>query len=415
MPNRRTFLARSGQFALVAAGTTSRLNAIPTTPPNASKVVLGKNPHLVIHESNPAVLETPRSMLAGTRLTDVTTLFVRNNQQPDFAATLKPVPAKSWAINIDGLVSKAISVDASELSKLDQTEVQMVLQCSGNGRSLFSLDAQTKGTQWGHGAMGNVRFAGVPLAALLKHKNITVHPEAEYVVANGKDGPVSGKEDFLHTLPAKEVLSRSFLALRMNGKPLPAIHGGPVRLVTPGVYATMHIKWLGSLQFVRDESKNHNHAVRYRVPRRSIRPGDEFSATLANSRFNWRMKTKSVVLSPAPGTQVGTGKTLIQGVAFNDGLADIETVLVSIDQGKTWQRTMLTPTAKPFGWWNWKLALSLKASPMEIWSRAIDSRGRSQPLEGSIAWNTRGYEWNGVEKVKINAVDKGAASAPQRQ
>ena len=35
----------------------------------------------------------------------------------------------------------------------------------------------------------------------------------------------------------------------------------------------------------------------------------------------------------------------------------------------------------------------------EVWSRAVDALGRSQPLDGTIFWNPNGYEWNGVHKI----------------
>jgi sulfite oxidase len=37
----------------------------------------------------------------------------------------------------------------------------------------------------------------------------------------------------------------------------------------------------------------------------------------------------------------------------------------------------------------------------EIWSRAIDALGRTQPLDGSIFWNPNGYEWTGVFKSEV--------------
>ncbi|MEZ6122115.1 MAG: hypothetical protein R3C49_02935 [Planctomycetaceae bacterium] len=48
----------------------------------------------------------------------------------------------------DGGVSRSLTVSVSDLQKMDQTQHEMVLR-SGNGRSLFSVAAQTKGTQCG--------------------------------------------------------------------------------------------------------------------------------------------------------------------------------------------------------------------------------------------------------------------------
>lgn len=176
-----------------------------------------------------------------------------------------------------------------------------------------------------------------------------------------------------------------------------------MRLVTPGVFGTMHIKWLSELSFVAEESTNYNHVPRYRVPLQPIKPGLDYQFTLQNSSYNWNMKVKSVILSPNDGDELRAGKALIQGVAFNDGQAKIDSVLISLDQGRSWQRSMLTPSASPYGWTQFQLAANLTAGRHSIWTRAVDALGRSQPLDGSIAWNPRGYEWNGVEQIEVTA------------
>ncbi len=287
------------------------------------------------------------------------------------------------------------------MTELPTTSVDVVLQCSGNGRALFNAGAQTKGTQWGHGGMGCVQFEGVRLSDVLKHLQLDVNKDARFITAEGRDEALPGKEDFEHSLPVDEVLNRSLIALRMNGKDLPAVHGGPVRLVTPGVYATMHFKWLSKITFTAEESRNHHHATRYRMPRQRIKPGEDFKANLENSRFNWRMNVKSVVLDPAPGGKLKAGSTTIRGVAFNDGSAPIDLVLVSTDRGQTWQKAKVEKAAGRFAWYPWSFETNLAAGEQVIWSRAVDALGRSQPSNGSIRWNPEGYEWNGVEPVTV--------------
>ena len=52
----------------------------------------------------------------------------------------------------------------------------------------------------------------------------------------------------------------------------------------------------------------------------------------------------------------------------------------------------------------WSLSAAqaaLKPGTYEIWSRAIDTLGRTQPLDGSIFWNPNGYEWTGVFKSEV--------------
>ena len=97
------------------------------------------------------------------------------------------------------------------------------------------------------------------------------------------------------------MLARSILAVRLNGEPLPAVHGGPVRLVTPGFFGTMQVKWLARLRFEATESQNYFHATEYRVPNSPVEQGQTFSFTLENSRPTWVLRVTSHVFDPLPG------------------------------------------------------------------------------------------------------------------
>ena len=398
--DRRHFLAAAG--ALAFAGSSGRAISASFQQEDASTLIKGKDKRLLVLKKFPAVFETPLKLLAERPLTPSSLLFVRNNQQPDDAATLAPSAHTKWPVKLTGAINRHVTVSLAQLRDMEMTEYEMVLQCSGNGRALFSRAAETSGTQWGRGGFGNVLFAGVSLSKVLEKSGVDVDRSVRFVNASGADNPEAGKEDFLHSLPIDEVLNRSILAVTLNGKPLPAIHGGPVRLMTPGVYATMNMKWLSELNFVADESTNENHVPRYRVPHKPILPGAEYSFTLQNSSYNWDMKTESVLLSPNDGDTLRPGPTAIKGVAFNDGRAAITAVILSFDHGQSWQQAALTPTASLYGWTQFQLQRNLSAGQHSIWCRAIDAYGRSQPLEGSIAWNPRGYEWNGIEKITVD-------------
>jgi sulfite oxidase len=235
----------------------------------------------------------------------------------------------------------------------------------------------------------------------LERLAIKIKPEARFLTAEGKDEPAPNEQDFEHSIPLGEALKKSMLALRLNGEPLPAIHGGPVRLVTPGYYGTMHVKWLNHLRFEPRESDHTSQIPHYRTPRERIGPGDPFMPTYENSDPNWSMKVKCVVLSPAAGAKLAVGEVAVSGVAFNDGEAKIETVLVSPDAGRTWQMTKLEVPSSPYAWYRWQAHLNLPRGPAQIWAMAIDALGRSQPLDGAVAWNPQGYTWNGVEKIDL--------------
>lgn len=405
--SRRQFLATAGLLAAAGHSATglgaTGFGAVAQAE-DASSLIAGKDKRLLVLKNFPAVLETPLELLIDGQITPQSLLFVRNNQQPDDAATLAASPASEWSIKVTGAVNRTVTVTLAELREMEMTEHEMVLQCSGNGRALFSKASQTSGTQWGKGGMGNVRFAGVKLSTVLNKKGVELDKGARFVIASGKDEALPDKEDFLHSLPATEVVNRSILALDLNGEPMSAIHGGPVRLITPGVFATMNVKWLGELNFGSEESMNYNHAVRYRVPKQLIAPGTDYDFTLQNSKYNWNMKVKSVLLNPTDGSQLRAGENTIKGVAFNDGLSKIASVYVSTDRGNSWKKAALERSPSVFGWTRFSMKADLPVGRHFIWCRAIDEFGRTQPLDGSIAWNPRGYEWNGIENVAVEVV-----------
>jgi sulfite oxidase len=368
--------------------------------PEIATLLKGKDRRLEVMSAVPLVLSTPVGLLAEQTITDKKYLFVRNIQDLAEGMTLEPLPLEGWETELVGLIKPfRVVINAKDLLKMDQVEYEMILQCSGNGRSQYR---DIPGTPWDQGGVGNVRFAGVPLKAILDKYNVTVDPQVKYVTAEGHDLPMGlEKPDFEHSLPVAPVLERSIFALKLNGEPLPGIHGGPVRLVTPGLFGTMQVKWLRRLRFETAESPNFYHATEYRVPLSLLKPGEKFRFTMENSRPTWDIRLMSYILEPESGAQLKAGAVTVSGVAYNDGSVRLESVLVSFNRGQSWQPAKFEIPDSPYAWYRWTTQANLKPGVHEIWSRAIDALGRTQPLEGSIFWNPNGYEWTGVFKVEV--------------
>jgi len=367
---------------------------------NAAGWIEGKNPNLEVLSEVPLVLGTPTRLMAGHRIIDKHSLFVRNIQDLPEGHTLEPRPIEGWEIELTGLIDPSqLTIQGEELLAMDQVEHEMVLQCSGNGRSMYD---GIPGTPWTQGGVANVLFSGVPLAAVLEKHGVRVDPQVQYVTGEGKDLPM-GRElpDMEHSLPVWDVLDRSILALKLNGEDLPGIHGGPVRLVTPGLFGTMQLKWLSRLRFETAESPTFYHADEYRIPLSPVKPGERFRFTLENSRPTWYIRLMSYILEPESGASLSAGPVVVSGVAYNDGTARLESVLVSADGGRNWQSARFDVPDSPFAWYQWTTQVDLGPGTHELWARAIDELGRSQPLDGSIYWNPNGYEWTGVFKTEV--------------
>jgi sulfite oxidase len=367
----------------------------PTTKMGNADRIDGIDPRLELMSSTPLVLSTPVGLLAEHRVTDTRYLFVRNIVDLPEGMTMAPLPLNGWAIELSGLIRPArVVIHAEDLLDMEQVEHEMVLQCSGNGRSEYT---GVDGTPWNQGGVGNVRFAGVPVQAVLAKYRVTVDPQVNFVSAAGHHGTIALPEPHVeHSVRIRDVLERGILALQLNDEPLPGIHGGPVRLVTPGLFGTMQIKWLTRLRFDTAESANFYHATEYRVPSERLAAGQPFTFTAENSRPTWDLRVVSHILEPPAGARLHAGSVTIRGVAYNDGKAPIDSVLVSIDRGQHWQAAALDRPTSPYAWCQWTAHATLSPGSHELWARATDALGRSQPLDGGIFWNPNGYEWNGV-------------------
>lgn len=395
--DRRTFLKKTAVAGAVGLVGSSFAQQQPT----ADALVAGKDPGLIVRNVNPIELETPVSLLRQHALTPKSIMYIRNNQPvpQGMTPTTAPPQVSDWTVEVTGLVDRPITLRLSQIKSLPATELEMVLQCSGNGRSFFSRYARASGAQWERGSLANVRWKGVKLSSLLEAAGIKA--EARFLTAEGADQPANpNAADIERSIPLADILANGMLAYEMNGEPLPTVHGGPLRLIVPGYYGINNIKWVNKLRLEAAPSNNRTMIPRYRVPNNPIAIGSSFQFTLDNSRPNWRQQVKSVIFTPMEGEAV-SGLIDVMGAAWNDGTAPITSVEISTNQGRSWQAAILEKPSSPYGWYRWRIRVLVASGDSEIWSRATDALGRSQPIDGGIFWNPNGYEWNAVDKVKI--------------
>lgn len=403
---RREFVRHLGITTAVVAGfpfITQR--AWAETSPPASELVTGKVDDMIVHTQQPVQLETPLDVLRQSRITDKSFMYIRNNQEIEEYLTTEPAPVslEDWEIYVTGLVNRAGHVRASDIRDMDveMAEVEMVMQCSGNGRAFFSDFERASGAQWHHGAAANITYRGVRLLDFLAEYELS--EDAQYLTAGGRDRPAAPTApDLERSVPLADVIDNAVIAFEMNGEPIPAVHGGPVRLILPGFYGVNNIKWLDYLRFDARPTTNANQVPRYRVPLERIEPGSEFTFTEENSRPNWLQNTKGFVWAPLDGEEISAGTVMFSGPAWTNGRSRITAVEVSSDEGQSWQQASLEEAESLYAWSIWHADVHLEAGEREVWVRAVDDSGRSQPIRGEIFWNPSGYEWNAVDKIRVN-------------
>jgi DMSO/TMAO reductase YedYZ molybdopterin-dependent catalytic subunit len=100
-----------------------------------------------------------------------------------------------------------------------------------------------------HGATGwsvrGLAWEGVPLSAIVEA--CRPRPAARFLMARDRDGYSAALP--LEALDPEQVL----LATALDGAPLSAAHGAPLRLVVPQRYAWKSVKWLRRLEFLAQD------------------------------------------------------------------------------------------------------------------------------------------------------------------
>ncbi|MEM8931015.1 MAG: sulfite oxidase [Acidobacteriota bacterium] len=355
--------------------------------------VLADKPDMVVHHHHPFNGE-----LAPHRLDDPITptarLFVRNNGDlPQRARDQNP---DGWTLTIDGEVERPRSWTLDELHALPSVTLPLVLECAGNGRTLF--DPPVPGTPWQLGAVGCCEWTGVPLAHLLD--TVGVLPSAVYTAHYGEDEGVRGRERFSRGIPiAKALEEHTLVAYALNGEPLPAYHGYPARLIVPGWIGSCSQKWLSRIWIrdrVHDSERMSGYA--YRMPDRPVAPGERPPKSAMEIATECRVK--ALITRPAAEVRVGVDQPVrVAGHAWA-GERQVSTVRISIDRGTTWTEATLTPPPNRYAWARFEASIRFSAAgPAEIWAQAIDDRGDAQPIEQP--WNPEGYLGNGVQRLPI--------------
>ncbi len=343
--------------------------------------------------SRPPQLETPFAVFNEGAITPNDAFFVRYH----LAGLPLDIDADKFSVEIKGKVDKPAKLSLAEIRKMPAVEIVAVNQCSGNSRGFFM--PRVAGGQSGNGAMGNARWKGVPLKAVLDRAG--VQAGAKQVVFGGMDGPVSDRTpDFAKALDIDHARDGEvMLAYSMNGRDLPFLNGFPLRLVVPGYYGTYWVKHLDEINVVDTVFDGFWMKTAYRIPDNDchcVEPGTAPKATIPINRFNVR----SFITNIADGAKVKAGSTALKGIAF-DGGSGIKDVAVSADGGKTWQQAKLGKDLGKYSFREWSLPVKLAAGAHELKVRATSNDGKTQPMEAS--WNPTGYMRNVIETVHVMA------------
>ncbi|MFP4513623.1 MAG: molybdopterin-dependent oxidoreductase [Acidimicrobiales bacterium] len=258
----------------------------------------------------------------------------------DTALGIPQVAADSWRLQVHGLVEAPYELTLEEILDMDLVEETVTIACVSN--------------EVGGDLVGNARWLGVPLGALLERAG--VDPEGTQVVGRSTDGFTVG-------FPTETALDGriAMVAVGMNGEPLPAAHGYPARLIVAGLYGYVSAtKWLSEIELTRFEDFD-----AYWIPRGWAKEAP--------------IKTQSRIDVPRSGAEVDPGPTAVAGVAWapTEGIAAVE---VQVDDGR-WRPAELGEAESGNTWRQWVHRWDATPGTHTVRVRATDAAGDTQTPE----------------------------------
>ncbi|MEI6414229.1 MAG: sulfite oxidase [Pseudomonadota bacterium] len=365
---------------------------IPVAMAEEAMGIPGKD-GLVTLTDKPINAESPAHLL-DDEITPTSQHFIRNH------GTVPMGDAATWTLAIEGEVDNPLKLSIEDLKKnFKVVSAQLVIECGGNGRAFFN--PPVKGGQWTVGAVGCAKWTGVRLADVLKAAKIrkTAIHTAHYSADAALDDP--NKIPLSRGIPIDKAMNpNTLIAFAMNDGPIHPQNGHPLRLVVPGWVGSSSQKWLTKI-VLRDVVHDGPGMTKksYRMPNRPLEPGEDAPEAIF-TRVIQAMPVKSLITSPKSRIEVAAGKPIeIRGHAWaGDNL--VKEVEISIDFGASWKKIHLAKPVNPYAWQHWKTEIAFPGPGYyEVWSRATDDKGNSQPL--AVAWNPNGYMNNAMHRIAV--------------
>ena len=141
------------------------------------------------------------------------------------------ISKQAWRLEVSGLVERPLVLTWEDFMALPQTEDVSDFHCV---------------TTWSR--MDN-RWGGVTFVDLMAH--VGVMPSATHVFATGYDEAPGMGIPYTTNLSLEDAMAPDVMLVHTwEGAPLPREHGGPVRMITPRLYAWKGAKWIRKIELL---------------------------------------------------------------------------------------------------------------------------------------------------------------------
>ena len=146
------------------------------------------------------------------------------------------VALDSWRLEVGGLIENPFTLTWEQFLALPQAEDVSDFHCV---TTWSRYDNHWRG----------VKFSTIAELAVPK-------PEAKFILCTGYDFMPGSYIPYTVNVPLARALDADVLLVHTwEGKPLPREHGGPVRMITPKLYAWKGAKWIRKIEFLAEDQK----------------------------------------------------------------------------------------------------------------------------------------------------------------
>ncbi|WP_135822470.1 molybdopterin-dependent oxidoreductase [Halostella litorea] len=250
-----------------------------------------------------------------------------------------------WSLTVTGEVEEEVTVDFEGLRDMSTEHRFVTLRCVSDPLNGNKMD--------------NALWTGTPLADLVEEA-----------------GPGGGCEcvrlraadDYYQVFPLA-ALRNGFLAYGMNGTELPKGHGHPVRVLIPGHWGEINVKWITEIEVLDRDAEGYWEERGWH--------GTGPVETVA--------KIGSV-------DERDDGTVRVGGHAYA-GTRGVSAVEVSTDGGDTWSEATLSPTLPGDDVWRMWAHEFAADGTHEVVVRAVESDGTVQPREETDAYPSGATGW----------------------
>ncbi|RAL66206.1 hypothetical protein DID88_005878 [Monilinia fructigena] len=338
--------------------------------------------------------------------------FVRNH------GGIPEIDEDAYFFEVDGLVNNPKRITLKDLKNetiFPRQSNVVTIQCSGTRRieqiNQYPGDGDELINAPGEGAIGTARWTGVSLKKVIKYcgglKDPSGANHVEFLCADTyfKKG---GVFNYAVSVPWRKVkVNEVLLAWEMNGKPLPKIHGFPLRAVVFGYIGARSCKWLTRINVLPHESSAPVQKKEYLYYNSQV---GKHNATYSSGFSIQDMPVSSAIMSPIDMDQiVHEGKIKLRGWAYSGGGHWPVRVEVSGDGGNIWYEVPYENLSEKYyyAWRLWEIDLPVDAEGwLELVVRCWDNSMNTQPTFVRSTWNWDLHVTSSCHRIKVFSINK---------